>query len=282
MSDARPPVDWQKGFSNGNAGLLVSRDLINASTIEVRARLADGDLLGAVQLSLDVATFELDLLQSPILIDQMVACALLTISVGETWRDEDLSRLDKPALELLAEGLEQIDARCPRVFDWRGEALLLANTLKQLGEEGELFADSPVSLRTFDYGWSERWAAADAVLQKVEMWEELKTNGASSWNVRRQELCDVLESVEVQGNPVLRVSFSNFVGAERSLRSSLASVRLLRLAVACRLGGELPELLDPLGAGSFEVSPLGDGAVVFRSGVDGDAASGIKRTVTFR
>ena len=49
--DARPPVDWQKGFSHNGVTLLVARDLINASTIEVRRRLSQGDPLGAVRLS---------------------------------------------------------------------------------------------------------------------------------------------------------------------------------------------------------------------------------------
>ncbi|MEC7584958.1 MAG: hypothetical protein VYE77_11630 [Planctomycetota bacterium] len=281
QADARPPVDWQKGFSHGTVPLLVARDLVNASTIEVRRRLSQGDLLGAVRLSLDVATFEVDLLASPILIDKMVACSLLTLTAEETWTDDALARLDQPALELLAAGLERLDARCPRVFDWRGESLLLANTLKHLGDGSSFFPDREVALKAMDYGWSEKWAAADAVLQQVKMWEGLRTSGASCWRVRKEELQQLFDSTEVQGNPVLRVCFSNFIGAERSLRSALTVVRLLRLAVAYRLGQELPELQDPLGEDLFESAPLDDGAVVFRS-MGGASRNGAERVVNLR
>ncbi|MEC7584215.1 MAG: hypothetical protein VYE77_07850 [Planctomycetota bacterium] len=279
--DARPPVDWQKGFTHNGVTLLVARDLINASTIEVRRRLSQGDPLGAVRLSLDVATFEVDLLASPLLIDKMVACSLLTMTAEETWTDEALAGLDQPALELLATGLERLDARCPQVFDWRGESLLLANTIRHLEDGSSFLADREVPLKTMDYGWSERWAVADAVLQQVQLWEGLRTSGASCWRVRKQELQGLLDSSEVQGNPVLRVCFSNFIGAERSLRSALTVVRLLRLAVACRLGQELPELQDPLGEDQFESVSLDDGAVVFRS-MGGASRNGAERVVNLR
>ena len=278
--DARPPVDWQKGFSHPSVTLLVARDLVNAATIEVRRRLSQGDLLGAVRLSLDVATFEVDLLASPILIDKMVGCSLLTLTAEEAWTGRALAQLDQPGLELLAAGLERLDARCPRVFDWRGESLLLANTLKHL-EDSSVLSGREISLKSMDYGWSERWAAADAVLQQVKLWEGLRTSGASCWRVRKEELQELLDSSQVQDNPVLRVCFSNFIGAERSLRSALTVVRLLRLAVACRLGQELPELQDPLGEHEFESVSLGDGAVVFRS-MGGASRNGAERVVNLR
>ena len=280
--DARPPIEWKRGFGNGNATLLVSRDLVNAATVEVRRRLKAGELAGAVQMSLDTATFAVDLLQSPVLVDQMVACALLTVIAGETWRDEDLQRLDDPALELLAVGLQRIDDRCPLVFDWRGESLLLANTLLHPGEVDYLLSAPSDSLKTFEYGWSERWAAADAVLQQVAMWEQLETDSASEWKVCRRELGSLAQSAAMQSNPVLRIAFSNVLGAERHLRSVAAVVRLLRMAVAYHLGAEVQPLRDPFGDGPFEVTRTDDGAIVLSCVAVNGSRTVSERTVTLR
>src|SRR5206468_3095453 len=130
--DARPQVDWRKGFGNA-ASLLTMRNLVNAATIEVRRQLALSQPRAAVELSLATMTFTADWLQSPMLIDQWIAAATLSIATGDTWRDEDLRRLDGSSRELLADGLRVLDGRSAPTMAMDGELLLLADTLLAAG-----------------------------------------------------------------------------------------------------------------------------------------------------
>lgn len=266
---ARPPVDWRRGASGSPSRLLVYRDLVNAATIEVRRRLARGERRAAVELSLDAATFGTDLVRSPMLIDQMVACALIAIAAGEAWSDEDLRRLDPESLRMLAEGLARIDQRFPLTVDWRGESLLLAGALMRAGEgegEGEeLSGYAAASARTPEDGGSERWAVAGAVLQQVALWERLRQSAAAPWQVREQELERLTSDAAVQQNPVMKTSLPIFRSAELSLRVTAAAVRLLRLAVALHAGQEPVALLDPLGDGPLRVVQRADGSTLLRS-----------------
>jgi hypothetical protein len=252
--DARPPVQWPKGFAHEATRLLTARSLVNAALVEVRRLAGRGEDRAAVELSLDVATYGADLLQSPVLVEQMIAAALLAIATGETWRDEDLGRLGAPSLALLEDGLRRLDGRVPATLCWKGEALLLANTLMHPAQRASLLGDESLPLRSWRYGWSTRWAAADAVLLELEAQRRLDAAADARWPRRQELLRAAFADADLQDNPLLGVAAPNWMSAEQSLRATLTVVRLLRLAVACRAGAELPPLADPLGDGKLQAT----------------------------
>lgn len=257
--NARTPVVWRQGFANHTQNLLVARDLVNAAVLTGKQQCAAGQDRQAVQLLLDAATFGADLLGSPILIDQMVGAALTVIATAEAWDDASLCRLEPAALQLLADGLQRLDARCPLALDFGGETLLLANTvLHDTQQAGSL------SLQAWRYGFSTRWAMADAVMLQAAAKDELAAIAALPWPLREPQMLGICESPQLQQNPMLALVLPNLSAAELSLRQCSTMLRLLRCAVAWRLGDRDLQLADPLGDGPLLVEQQA-GAVRFVS-----------------
>jgi hypothetical protein len=254
-----------------------ARQLINALTIEVRRRLAAGDGLAAVRLCLDGATFAVDLERCPMLVDQVIAAVLLSIVAGDTLRDRELQQLGAPALAELDAGLARLDGCCALHFDGLGETLLLARTLigqTMPGNGAGTGSDGAPGLR---YGWSRRWAEADAVMSLVDACEQLTGCRSLPWPQRRARIEQTAAAMVAAPNTILRAVAPQWTGIERQLRCAAVQLRLLRLAVAWHRGGELPALDDPLGSGPIEVVRGAVGAT-FRS-QGGSAEHPLQRTV---
>jgi hypothetical protein len=274
-SFARPPIDWRDGFRHRPVQLKVGWDLLHAVEIEARRRIGGGDGTRAVELVLDAATWAVDLQQSPILIDQTIACALLQAALAAL-RDEDLARLDSAALAMLVRGLERVDARIPFELEARGEALLLARSMTGPEEAaGDAARGDPG--RTWRYGWSKRWAVADAVLALVDFQKAMEGAANAPWPQRATTMRELLAEMP-RGNAWLEPA-QGFEAHERLLRTSLAQVRLLRLCVAFHARQELPALADPLGEGPLQVRH-GDGTATFATAGEGDRRH--ERTATRR
>jgi hypothetical protein len=280
---AKPPVEWERGCNHGVSNLLVCRDLVNSAGIEVRRRFDNGRTQQAVELTLDSLAFACDLMHSPLAIDKMVAAALVAIAAGEYWTDAMVDALSEQELDLLGTGLSVIDTRCPTSYDWRGESLLLAHHLlepENMPAGGAMLEGG--AGRVIEFGWSEKWAAADAVMQQVRLWDEFGRRAETSWPARRRLLEQLGEQVEASSNPVLRSTQVNVFAAERTIRSALAAVRVFRAAVAER-GGDDAKLQDPLGEGSLQVEAQSDGRIVVSSSGESTTRSRVfRRTVTQR
>ncbi|MGE3171958.1 MAG: hypothetical protein AB7O97_04980 [Planctomycetota bacterium] len=273
--DARPAVDWSQGLGRPMPSLLAARDLMNAATIAARRHLAAGDSQAAVTTMLEALTFAVDLEQTPLTIDVMIACAMVGIAANDMLRDEDLRQLDPAALGRLALGLERADARGRSCFDLDGEALLLASTLLRDEARGGGVAgleEHGVQARSWRYGWSRRWAAADAVMALVEFGERMATHRDAAWSERQTLLAEVHGELDQHSNPVVRQFAITTTAVERSLRQARTRVRLLRLAVEFHRGADLPVLADPLGDGPIAVERRGE-TVVFRSAGGGAGAA---------
>ena len=78
------------------------------------------------------------------------------------------------------------------------------------------------------------------------------------WTEREQRLQAMCELPVARQNPILAVALPNLPSAERSLRDTATLVRLLRCAVAWRLGDRTLQLADPLGSGPLRVQQAGD------------------------
>lgn len=249
--DARPPLDWCGG---PGVPLLPARDLVSAAAVLARGHLAAGRGRAAVELLLDAAALGVDLLQSPLMDDQVVACALLAATTGDALRDEDLARLDEDALAVLAAGLAAIDARCPLHFDGRGEVLRRARLLQREAAAGPLLGTADVADGTD--GFAAVGGRARSVVDLAAAAARWAEPDDARWPPRLRALERIAAAREVKSDATLRPVLATWLAAERTLRATAAVVRLLRVAVACRQqepGAAPPPLADPLGAGPFAV-----------------------------
>jgi hypothetical protein len=204
----------------------------------------------AVQLALDTATVGADLLRSPLLIEQMIGAAMLAIPLRETLCEDVLAQLDEASLELLAAGLERLDAYVPSVLPLQ-ESMLLAHGL--LGSQANLFESAGVpTLSSWRYGFSDRWMFAEAWRVVRDHERAHFQSSHQPWTAREQTLRSSVDALALVPNPALAVMVPNLTSAEQSMRMAVVELRLLRLAVDVHLGNRGLELVDPLGNGPIQ------------------------------
>lgn len=259
-SDAAPPELPEGEPARGLVNLLQARWLVNMAVLEARARRLAGQPQRAVEYALDAATFGADLVRSSLLIHAMIGGAMVSIACNEAWPDHALQQLDAPALDVLALGLERLDAQFPERLDLAGELRFVASWLQvpDTGNWPRLDASS------WRYGFSARWMMADAFTRYATVGERLAGEPQLSWPQREAWMELELGAMTDGGNPVAATIAPNLGSAERSLRTTATQVRLLRMAVALHRGQEIGPLADPLGDGPFAVVHE-EGAVVLRS-----------------
>lgn len=234
--------------------LLTYRDLINLQVGHAVRELSAGREVGAVEATLDALTVGVDLLRSPLLVDQMIGCALLEIAGAAAWTDERLRALSPAALSRLQDGLAAADALLEPGIDLRGEVVWMAESLAAAG--------GGFSWAAWTHAFAGHWLAADAVLRFAEAATRLRLPSAN-WSARRAVL-ERISTAFSSGNSIATMAMPNLLAAEPNQRGAIAGLRLLRLHVAHRLAEPLPDLADPLGDGELEVDVDGE-TVVFRS-----------------
>ena len=262
-TDAKPPELPLDEPSQGIVHLLHARWLVNMAVLEARALRLAGQPRQAVEHTLDAAQFGADLVHSGVLIHAMIGAAMVSIATNEAWPDEALQRLDAPALELLAKGLERLDALLPERTDLTGELRFISSCWLQ-GHHGGRASDWGVDLQSWRYGFSSRWMIADAFLQTAATSERLTGEPQLSWPQREAWMELEFRVMNDGGNPVANVMAPNLAAGERTLRGTVAQVRLLRMAVERHRGTGPVLLQDPLGDGPFAVVHE-DAGVVLRS-----------------
>jgi hypothetical protein len=262
-ADALPPP-WRSGeLPSAIADLLECRTLANYAMAEARAKCHEGRFVAAVQQALDAAQFGADLLHRGLLINQMIACAV--IAIGTEWSEASLATLDPAALELLATGLERLDRRLPLTLDHESELLYLAAHLQQ-ATSGE--AALP-TLSTWRHGFSSRWLLAEAFVLASDVVRDLRQAQHLDWPQREALLELECSAVAAAANPVAAMMIPNLTAAETNLRQVLTRLRLLRMAVDLHRGLDVPPLRDPLGDGPLLVTKVPAG-IRLASAADGD------------
>lgn len=261
-TDARPPELPLDEPSHGIVNLLQARWLVNMAVLEARALRLAGQPRQAVEHTLDAAQFGADLVHSGVLIHAMIGAAMVSIATSEAWPDEALQRLDAPSLELLAKGLERLDALLPERTDLTGELRFISSWLRRHG--GGRASDFGVDLQSWRYGFSARWMIADAFLQAAATSERLTGEPQLSWPQREAWMDLEFGMMNDGGNPAASMMAPNLAAGERTLRGMVAQVRLLRMAVERHRGAGPVLLQDPLGDGPFAVVHE-DHGVVLRS-----------------
>jgi len=249
-TDTRVPGDsslLQQPY--GVVHLLPLRWVANVGMFEARALLHEGRDLDAVRTSLDATTLGLDTIRTGALINQMIGAAVLAIGPS-MWTEERLSALSPAALEALASGLEHIDRELPATIDLESEALVMARAIRHL-PISEALGSTGGSWR---YGFSARWMLADSFGGYVEVAQQIDAADALPWP-QRQALMELAIGEHVdRGNALLGPLGGTLTSGERSLRQTVAMLRLLRMAVDLHRGLDLPPLRDPLDDGPIRVT----------------------------
>lgn len=256
---AAPPTDaGQARVPN----LLRARWLVNLAVLEARVLRQAGRDAEAVAWTLDAAAFGADLMRSQLLIDTMIGGAMVVIATAEAWPDAALQRLDPAALRTLADGLQRLDAQVPVQLRLDGELQFAAAMLQQTGGAEAGYG----SAAAWRYGFSSRWLLADGYLQYAAAVERLAGERALGWAQREAWLELELAALEARGNPVAHGMATSLPAAERSLRTCVTHLRLLRSAIARYLDANAEPFADPLGDGPLDVSPLHDGVLLRSAG----------------
>lgn len=234
--------------------LLLYRDLTNLLVGHAVRELSVGRDVGAVEATLDGLMVGIDLMRSPLLVDQMMGCAVVEIAGAAAWTDERLRALSPAGLQRLADGLAVADGLLEPGLDLRGEVVWVAESLVAAG--------GGFSWAAWTHAFAGRWLAADAVLRFADAATRLRIPSAT-WSERRATIERTLSGFAT-GNALATIAMPNLLAAEPSQRGVIAALRLLRLHVAYRLEAPMPDLVDPLGGGELEADDDG-GAVVFKS-----------------
>ena len=255
--DARDSFDWSRGFSSCIPNLLVYRNLINIAQARIRQLVDRNEDEEAVRVMLDGAQCGRDLMASPLLITQMIGCALLTVSLDETADRELLERLSRTALAVLHRGLESLDQNLPLIpAAPRVEAALLVRTYQADVPSAEIADCGFDWTNTWRYGFSERWLISRVARAQADYYDECAGLAALPWSKARPAFDEAMQRAAKDCN--LAALLPDLVGIELTRRKSTALLRLLRLDVAHRLGREFP-LQDPTGDGRLQVSRRPDG-----------------------
>ncbi|MFN7672356.1 MAG: hypothetical protein ACK5S5_18080 [Planctomycetota bacterium] len=253
--DARAPQQGPMTKSgDGILDLLAVRWAANAAAFEARALLHEGRGDEAVRVSLAGLTLGRDVLHSGLLINQMIGCAVLAIGV-DTWTDERLSRLSPTDRELLADGLAALDAQLPVALDFASELGFAAAAIAQIEAAGGKQQGSRAR-GAWRHGFSPRWQLASHFLGYADVVRLADATRDLPWPEREARLRAAIADEDAAGNAFV----AHLDNVERQLRSAVASVRLMRMALDLHAGRDASALADPLAAAPIAVS-AGEGGV---------------------
>lgn len=263
-TDARKPLDWKEGFSVEAANLLDLRTVANLATVRARLLLEEGEAIEAVRVLLDSAQLGRDLIQSPLIIDQMIGLALLSIAVRQTADPELVDALPEPALRELAAGLAVLDENLPvQEPAVHAETVLLVRHYENAAAGTPFDEDGFGFWKTLPYAFSNRWMLADAVAELIAFGEARARAGDRPWPEAERLLDAAATAARSSRNPMAAIAAPNLTIVARIRRETIAELRLLRTAVAHRLGDVLI-LDDPMGDGPLRLVEDEDG-MYFRS-----------------
>lgn len=263
-TDTAPPTDpsiVQQPY--GLLNLLQLRWVANVGMFEARALLHEDHDVEAARTSLDATTLGLDAVRTGPLVNQMIGAAVLAIGTS-MWTEARLALLSPPALDELAQGLERIDRQLPTSIDLQAELLVFSRAVRQLPTK-EVVGDAT---GTWRHGFSERWLLADAFHGYVDCVRQMDAAAALPWPQREALMELAFAEQDERGNPLTKVAGGAFATGERSLRETVATLRLLRMAVDLHRGLDVPPLRDPLADGPIHVTKTDAGTRLLCDGGD--------------
>jgi hypothetical protein len=240
-------VDRNNLAADQNINFLNYRWVSNAAAFETRHLRRAGDDMASVEVSLDSLGMAIDVFSDGLLIHQMISVAMIAIAI-EPWTDEALRALDPDAAATLAAGLAKLDAQMPEILTTDRELLFLTEQFQKQSGQSDWAAGG-----SWRYGFSARWMLADAVLMTSVNYNRLNNSGTTDWQTRQRLADQIVKEVRASGNDVAAMVFPTVVWAERSIRHSIGTVRLLRMALDMRRGVDSEPLDDPFGTGPIVI-----------------------------
>ncbi|MFT4514998.1 MAG: hypothetical protein ACI89X_002521 [Planctomycetota bacterium] len=215
----------------------------NAAAFETRYLRNAGDDLGSVHVTLDSLGMAVDTFNEGLLIQQMMSMAMIAIAI-EPWTDEALRALAPDAATELAAGLAKLDTQMPEQLPTDRELLFLTQEFQKDSSQTEWIDGG-----SWRYGFSARWMLADALLMTSINYNRMNNSGTTDWQARQRLSDQIVKEVIESGNNLAGMMFPNVVSCEKSIRHSIGTVRLLRMALDMRRGVNSEPLDDPFGAG---------------------------------
>lgn len=255
-ADGRRPMTWSAGFSHRISNLLTARTVCNLAVLDAHRAISAGHGSEAVHRLLDALQMGRDFMQAPILIEQMIGCALLSIAGYEGIALVDLWRhVDAAAIAVLAEGLARLDASLPLDSKWlASEAVLFANHLAHFAGRsavpalwGPGVSQIALSLQAWRYGCSLTLAAANHGLAHLAAGERMAALAGSGQSLDMAEVTRLHDGLIATRNPISLMATPNLASGMRNRLMAIAQVRLLRMACQHALGAAVTPLPDPQG-----------------------------------
>ncbi len=241
--DAHESIDWSQGFEGTTKNVLTMRGLSNLAVTRALAQIEAGQQVEAVDTLLDMAQLGRDLMHSHLVINEMIGLAVITIPTIEAADQNDfLDRLSPAALDRLSAGLAKLDEGMQRVsISLQGEAVMFAYNV-----ENGLIDELGLSLASWRHGFSSRLMLADAGLRMIDFARQTHVAARGPWSD-----CDAYlrgnEEAPVNESDLLFDMGSIMRSALTSRLSTIARIRLLRMALEHRRGNVVPRLVDPYG-----------------------------------
>ncbi len=217
---------------------LIGIALLDASRCDER-----GDGEAAVSRLLDALQFAVDVSRGPFAADQ--ATGSLAVAVVADGIASRAATRDVVGLTRLAVALERVDERLNTSrTPLRGELVAFAQTQWDL-------VDGTPSPQAWRFGGSSRWMAADHLERCATVADELDAIATQPWDRAAPALARLETKRRASPNPLTRTGrstpISEITVTERTRRSIVAHVRMLRIAITHLRDGVVTPLVDPLG-----------------------------------
>lgn len=249
--DAEYALDWDGEQPPRAPRMMGSRNLMSLAVLAADKLLDEGKQDLAADTLLDGLQMAGDTMRCPMLIGQMIGCALLDMGAGKALVEEGLiDKFEPVQLKRLGIGMAQLQASLPSMqaaFDtelaWFIRSSEQATRYRDFSLEGDL-EDWLVAAR---YGFSTRLMIAEYV-EGALAWRGVEpARGERSWEEWNEEWDRFAASMNGTGNPLWGVMETPYRSAEISRRSQLTRFNMTRCAIEYRLSGELLGMRDLFG-----------------------------------
>ncbi len=251
LAQLRRGAQCRDGFvAAGDVPAWWRSNLASFVPAEIAMRCAEGDACEAVHLWLDLATFRLDLDETP--------------SIGE-WTQDRVANLPATAATLLEQGLEHLE---PRMLVPPDLVNTVAPSTQGLRHAARIDWHWRCVLEARDHGFDPaavHLAAWDEVLRHVDVLhpaEPALAARTAQWDLFLEVTADARTR-----SSIVAWWIDHAHRREQGRLSELAALRSLRLGLATRLRLPLPCLVDPTTDARFVVDEEGSAIVVRREPV---------------
>lgn len=263
------PFEFEKGFAADIPGLLQTQNLSNLAVSKARLLLEGGKAKEAGDLLLDILWLAADQGRNTVLIGEMMSSANMALALEELRAlavDEAMKDVDWPEV---ARVLALLDGTWPsHAESMLNEAVSAAAGLLRT-DAGLAFGEGTVGvLGAWRFGFSMRLMIADALDTHIELMRRVAED-ARSYAEAEAVAKELDERLKSSSNPIVRIMVPGLASTHRVGFERRAQLRLLRMAVARRLGQAL-ELEDPFGG-----KLRGDAAKLWSVGQDGVDGGGV-------